>query len=355
MWFSVPVHEPLKIALLALALLTFSGCGRSPTAQRRAGKTVQPANHPRSVVARMAALRMDHATAGRLLAGHRYKAVHRVRVTLDDKPDQSFVDQYALRCTGRGDCYGRQDNSLEYGVEFYRIGEHTYFRHRYQRFVRFSEEPEEADRRVERIWGAGAAVIELLGDHLKTTAAGETHVAGRSAIRYKLSRGTGAVQVHSGRRAWRGRLKAMRIEGEAALDKATGVMLALKVSYAVSAPKNGRTVTLSGSFDGGLVEVKKPQVIKPPADFAVAQSRRRESRELRLLGSHRLNPGWFRGGGPQAARRGGSMRPGRGAMRSAAMRPRPGHMARPVMARPGMARPVMARPGMARRVGPGKP
>jgi len=138
------------------------------------------------------------------------------------------------------------------------------------------------------------------------TPAGQTTVAGRSASRYKLSLGKGVPTAHTGRRAWRARLKAMRIEGEAQLDTASGAVLALKVTYAVSAPKAGRTVTITGDFDGAVVEAGKPQVIKPPADFAVARARPREARELRMLGSQRLNPGWFRGGGPHAARRGGA-------------------------------------------------
>ena len=290
-----------------------AACGRSPGPEGKADKALRPARHARSVAARMAALRMDHARVHGLLGAHRYRAKHQVRVTVNGQPDRAFEDRYVLRCAGKSDCYGRQDNSLEYGVEFYRIGEQTYFRHRYQRFMRFTEEPEEARRRMERIWGAGGAVIELLQAHLVATPAGEATVAGRSASRYKLSLGRGLPAVHTGRRSWRSRLKAMRIEGEAALDKATGVVLTLRVSYAVSAPKGGRTVTLAGVFDGAVVEAGKAQVIKAPADFAVARSRPREARELRMLGSQRLHPGWFRGGGPQAAR---STRPRRN-------RPRP--------------------------------
>lgn len=352
MCFSVAVlyRYPFLLCLLGLAVV---GCGRSPAAEQGAVKGVSPALHARSEAARLAALHMDHPAARRLLGGHRYKALHRVRVTLGGQPDRSFEDRYELRCAGKGDCYGRQDNSLEYGVEFYRIGEQTYFRHRYQRFLRFSEEPAEARRRVARIWSAGAAIIELLEGHLKTTPAGEVTVAGRAASRYKLSRGSGAARIYGGRRAWRGRLKALKVEGEAVLDKATGAPLSLRVRYAVSAPKDGRTVTISGEFDGAVSQVGKPQVIKPPTDFAVARTRPRETQELRLLGSHRLNPGWFRGGGPQAARRGASSGAmGRGAQRPRAVMgamaprrpaPRSGMVARPTGPRARPGRPV-ARP-----------
>jgi len=264
----------------------------------------------------MAALRLDHATVRGLLGAHSYRAVHRVRVTLDGQPDRAFEDRYLLRCNGKTDCYGRQENSLEYGVEFYHLGDQTYFRHRYQRFLRFSEEPDEAGRRVERIWGVGAAIVELIQGGLVVTSDGESTVAGRRASRYKLSLGTGLPAIHSGRRAWRAGLKPMRIEGEVQLDTATGVVLALKVTYAASAPKGGRTVTIAGEFDGTVVEAGKAQVIKPPTDFAVARARPREARELRMLGSQRLHPGWFRGGGPRAARRPTTRRP-------ATRRPRP--------------------------------
>jgi hypothetical protein len=302
MWFAVTVRR-LVTGFPVVLCLAVVGCGRSPGPEAKARKGINPAHHARSVAARTAALRMDHATARGHLGGHRYEARHRVRVTVDGQPDRAFEDRYWLRCTGGSDCYGRQDNSLEYGVEFYRIGEQTYFRHRYQRFGRFAEEPEEARRRVERIWGAGAAVIELLQGHLSLTPSGEATVAGRPAKRYRLSLGKAMPMVYSGRRAWRSRLKAMHIEGEALLDETTGVVLALKVRYAVSVPKSGRTVTITGELDSAVTEAGKPQVIKPPADFAVARARPREARELRMLGSHRLHPGWFRGGGPHAARR----------------------------------------------------
>jgi len=345
----------MRSCLVAIGCLVLAGCGRSPGPDNGTGKTIRPANHGRSVVARLAALRMDHRTAHGLLGAHRYRAKSRVRVTLDGVPDRAFEDRYWLRCTGKTDWYGRHDNSLEYGVEFYRIGDHTYFRHRYQRFSRFSEEPREARRRVERIWGAQAAIIELLQGHLSVTPAGEGTVAGRPASRYNLSLGKGVPTVYVGRRAWRDGLKAMRIEGEAQVDRATGVVLALKVVYAVSAPKNGRTVTITGEFDGAVVEVGKAQVIKPPADFAVARARPRETRDLRMLGSHRLHPGWFRGGGPQAARRGrsgGAMRPGSSPRpRSRGRVPAPRTRPRATGARPSMTR----RPA-ARRTGPeGKP
>lgn len=345
----------MRTWLVAIGCLAVAACGRSPGPEGSAGKTIRSAHHGRSVAARLAALRMDHATAHGLLGAHRYRAKSRVRVTLDGRPDRAFEDRYWLRCTGKSDCYGRQDNSLEYGVEFYRIGEHTYFRHRYQRFWRFTEEPEEARRRVERIWGAGAAIIELLQGHLSMTPVDEVTVAGRQASHYKLSLGKGIPAVYVGRRAWRDGLKAMRIEGEAQLDKATGVVLALKVIYAVSAPKDGRIVTITGEFDGAVVEAGKPQVIKPPADFAVARARPREARELRMLGSQRLHPGWFRGGGPQAARRGYSG----GGMRQGPNRtPRPGGRPGAPRMRPRAtgARPSMARRPSARRTGPaGKP
>ncbi len=348
MWFAVTVRPSKRRDLSAILCLIACGvlaaCGRAPGSDKRADQTNGAARHAQSVKARLAALRLDHATARGLLGGHRYRAVHRVRVTLDGRPDRAFEDRYVLRCNARSDCYGRQDNSLEYGVEFYRIGEQTFFRHRYQRFMRFSEEPDEAGRRVERIWGVGAAIVELLGSALVMTPAGEATVAGRRASRYKLSLGTGMPAVHSGRRAWRARLKAMRIEGEAQLDKASGVVLALKVTYAVSAPKDGRTVTITGEFDGAVVEAGKSQVIKPPADFAVARARPRETRELRMLGSARLHPGWFRGGGPQAAHRG---RGGAGMRSSPSMRVRPKRSMRPTIppARPSMARrPTTRRP-----------
>jgi hypothetical protein len=340
MWFPVTVRSlliSLQAALLALAL---AACGRARVSERRAGPGVVPARHRQSVAARLVALRMEHVQARRILRDHRYEARHAVRVTLDGRPDQAFEDRYELRCAGPSDCYGRQDNSLEYGLEFYRIGELTYFRHRYQRYLRFAEEPAEARLRVERIWGAGAAVIELLQGHLALTPAGETTAAGRPASRYKLAPGQGVPRVHHGRRAWRSRLKVISVSGEALLDKATGVPLSLRVSYAVAAPKAGRTVTLTGTFEGAVREAGKPLVLRPPVDFRVARARPRDSQDLHLLGSHRLNPGWFRGGGPQAAHRahrGGGAAPAMAPTGASAMpparRPRPAPITRraPVM------------------------
>ena len=73
----------MRRALLVIGWLVVAACGRSPALDKRAGRTIRPANHARSVAARMAALQMDHATARDLLGAHRFRASHKVRVTLD--------------------------------------------------------------------------------------------------------------------------------------------------------------------------------------------------------------------------------------------------------------------------------
>ncbi|MFH2005955.1 MAG: hypothetical protein ABI333_05135 [bacterium] len=312
-----------------------------------------PRNHVRVAAARWRAFELTSGEVRQRLGGHSYQARHRVAVTVDGKPDQSFEDRYVVKCTGKGACYARQDNSLEYGVELYRLGELTYFRHRYQRFMRFPEEPQEAARRIEHIWGAGGAVVELLRRHMSVTPAGAVTAAGRKATRYRLSLGASRVLVReSGPRAWRALLKPLRIVGEAALDNKTGVALSLQITYDVRVPKDGHIVKITGEFRGALSDPGKNPVIKPPADYVVAQPRAREVQQLQMLGSHRRNPGWFRGGGSRhrrsdarrdpdkaAPRSGppgmGGMREGTGMIRGAGMqggarpdRPRPRVMGR---------------------------
>ncbi len=262
---------------------------------------------------------MSHSVAWKHLGGHRFRATHRVSVKVDGKPDRDLVSRYELTCAPERDCHGREESSAEYGVELYRMGEQTFFRHRYQRFMRFSEEPEEANRRIQRIWGAAAAVVELLGSRLAVTPAGETTAAGRRATRYKLSRQHGPPARASGARAWRKKMQVLSVKGEALLDTATGAPLGITISYSVSAPKGAHRVTISGQLEASVLQAGASQKITPPRDFIVARPRPRETRDLRMLGSHRLNPGWFRGGGPQAAHRrarqgmsGGAPRPARG-------------------------------------------
>jgi len=279
-------------------------CGRGrPAASPDA---TDPRNHARNAAARLRAFELTSADVRGRIGGHQYQARHRISVTVDGRPDQSFEDRYVLRCTRKGACYGRHDNSLEYGLELYRLGDQTYFRNRYQRFMRFSEEPEEAARRIQHIWGTGSAVVELLRRHMKITPAGAVTTAGRSAARYRLSLGASRVLVREhGPRAWRALLRPLRIAGEAALDQKTGVVLSLQLTYEVRVPKGGQTVKIAGEFRGALTNPGKNPSIKPPTDFVVARPRAREKQQLRLLRSHRLNPGWFRGGGTGARRRRG--------------------------------------------------
>jgi hypothetical protein len=298
-------------ALGALGVAGVAGCGgRTPVGGQSAAR-VDPADHVKSPAARRRALTLTHAEVRERVGGHVFRATHRLSSSLDGQTEQSWVDRYELRCRQSGDCYGRHHNSLEYGVEFFRLGEHTYFRHRYQSFLRFSEAPREAERRVERIWGVGAAVIRLVGRQLSLRRDGEVQVAGRTGVRYRLQRrkkpradppaGLGSDR---GSRAWRARLQVTRLTGEAVLDRDTGVPLRLAADYRITAPKQGKTVAIAGKLEGALSEVGGAPEVSAPEDYTPAIARRREVLdEKALLRDERLNPGWFRGGGPHAARR----------------------------------------------------
>lgn len=258
-----------------------------------------------------------------------FRATHRVASTLDGKPEASWVDTYSLRCRATGDCHGRLDNSLEYGVEFIRLGAHTYFRHRYQEFLRFREEPREAQRRAQRIWGAGAAVTTLLERWLRLVPAGSKTVGGRTGSLYRLEkRSRPRAVTATGRRAWRARLHADAIAGEVVLDSATGVVLRLQVRYAVWATRGTHKIGVTGTYEGSLTGVGTTPAVAPPARFTRATPRAREALdERRLLRDQRLRPGWFRGGGPYEARRHparrGAPRPGMSPVRRRRAAPRP--------------------------------
>lgn len=254
------------------------------------------------------------------IGSHRFAATHRVAVSVDGRADQELGEELRLVIRRNGDCQGQRHNSKEWGVEFVRLGEVTYFRHRYQRFLRFTEEPGEARRRVERIWGTGRAVLELVQRQLRFESQSNGRVAGRPVVALRLARRehpVGSIGSSRPSRAWRAGLAVIRLEGEARLDRQTGVPLACRISYAVAAEKDGKQVVISGEYQGKTVVLGRDPALSPPRDFVEARPRVREKPLLsRLLKGHRLNPGWFRGGGPRAARR-KQLRPpsmGRGAM-----------------------------------------
>ena len=292
------------VALALSIAMSCIGCGGRRPADG-AARQADPAAHSRSEEARWAALAMPHRRVREALGGHRFEARHEVSSRIGEEPGRALVEEYLLECGPKGDCHGRLNNSREYGVEFVRVGEATFFRHRYQDFLRFSEEREESERRVEHLFGIGAATLELLYSGVRLLPAGEAAIGGRKAARYRLtsSKMPRPVAGTRGAKAWRARLKVERADGELWLEKDTGAPVRVEVRYRVSAPKGGRMVVLTGSLRTEIKAIGKPVEVKPPPRFTEASPRDRESLDLRaLLGDHRLNPGWFRGGGPHAAR-----------------------------------------------------
>ena len=332
MWFVLGVRNlsrQLTWLLMGASLVVTGACGGSQASEGGGVLPDDPRRHATRALARWNALAMSHRKVRARLGGHRFEATHRVDVTVDNKPVQGFQDRYWLRCTRQGLCHGKLHNSLEYGVEFIRLADYTYFRHRYQKYLRFTEEPEEATRRIEDLWGAGRAVVDLLRAQLTLSPDGQAKASGREASRYRLTLASvGRPRDESGARAWRNKMRVLKIEGHVLLDNATGVPLELQVSYAVSAPRKSQTLVITGSFRGAIRDPGRPPEIRPPSSFVEAKPRDRTVlQERRLLSNYRLNPGWFRGGGP--ARR-GSM----GAPVRAMSRPRPRPRPRPVMRRP---------------------
>lgn len=347
--------------LVTLALLGAGpGCGRPRPRPDRGANRVDPRQHASSAVARRAALHLSDSEVRKRLGGYRFQAQHRIASTVDGKPDRAWSEDYLLLCRKNGDCHGRLQNSREYGVEFVRLGEQTYFRHRYQPYLRFHEEPDQAEHRIQRIWGIGAAVVDLVGRFVDLAPIGKGQVAGRAVVRYQLKRRARPRKAaEQGRRAWRASMTVKKVSGEVALDAATGVPLSLKIDYAVTAPRKGHTVGISGSLQGQITAVGSPGAVTAPTQFTQAKSRRREVLDERhLLHDWRLNPGWFRGGGPYAARRRGRERAHpHTAPRRVAPGPRP-PAARPAARRPAArpavrppARPAAPRP-MARAMTP---
>ena len=308
---------------------------------------MDPRQHASSAEARRAALHLSDREVRERLGGHRFQAQHRIASTVDGKPDRAWTEDYLLVCRKNGDCHGRLQNSREYGVEFVRLGEQTYFRHRYQPYLRFREEPDQAERRIQRIWGINAAVVDLVARFVDLAPIGKGQVAGRAVVRYQLRRRPRPRQAaEQGRRAWRASMTLNKLSGEVALDAATGVPLSVRIDYAVTAPRKGHTVGISGSLKGQITAVGAAGAVTAPTRFTQATSRRREVLDERhLLHDWRLNPGWFRGGGPYAARRRGREPSPRGV----APGPRP-PAARAPAARAPAARPPAARAPAARRV-----
>jgi hypothetical protein len=335
---NTPTSRWLVLGTTAAIVLS-AACGRGQSAASADDPTrgPDPKHHASDGAARMRALRLTHAEVRRRLGPHRWEARHTVSTAVAGKAAESLTETFRLECGAGATCHGLYENSAEYGQELFHEGDVTFFRQRYQRFLRFTEEPEETALRLEGIWGIVPATAELLGRFLALSPQGSASAAGRPGQRYRLDLRSVPLPAptESGSRAWRAKLRAEKLAGTALLDRATGVPLQVTLSYTVTAPRDGVTVTIQGELQATVTEAGKPVAIALPKDFDEASPRTRDALvERRLLGNLPRNPGWFRGGGPKVGGPGGKgpdVGGGAGEPRPGGMRPRAAGMA------PGMA------------------
>src|SRR5262249_12061639 len=179
--------------------------------------------------------------------------------TVEDVEELAAVDQAA-----NGDLHASYANSRDQGRELYATGGTIWVRPRYGKFHRRPPvAPDEAARTADDIYGAFAADFDLVAAAADLREGGAASVAGRPARRGRLSRG-GAAPARRGAAGWRAGAVVEALEGEAALDAATGALLEGKLSARVAFQRDGRSFELTLEAHHVVADVGGAIAIQPP-------------------------------------------------------------------------------------------
>jgi hypothetical protein len=263
---------------LRWVLLFAIGCSRG--GEENLGlKTAPAATVDVAQLAQPAQLLRALALPGRVrdmrLGAQRFAAQSTTKIAPPGKASESLDETWTLDSDGKGALHLIHDNDRKSGMEAIVAGSQLYVRPRFGRFVSRKPEPDELERLRASAEGVSADYLSLVAHALQVREEGRTQVAGRAAVKLKLSAAPSpgsAPRESDPSRKWRESVQVRYVDGELALDTGSGALLSAKLSIAYSFEREGEKgpflVTLSYTASTAPAEA-----IAAPADF-VAEPRR---------------------------------------------------------------------------------
>lgn len=264
--------------MIPLLLLALWGCGRakgdaagqpSPVlgAPAVAPPPIDVARAAREPAELLRAVLVPQRDVAGALGPHRVRGTAKLRVAEQGREVEALDEETLVEHGAEGAFHALYKNSRDYGREAYFAGGTLWIRPQVGKFHRRPPTaPEEPGQIVNEIAGTLGADLELVGHALQVADGGEASVAGRPARRVVLSLGSPRPRPPEKlpQRAWRDGLTVKTLEGEVALDAATGAVLEGRLVAEVLFSRDGHTyqmrleATQTASDVGGAVAVVPP-------------------------------------------------------------------------------------------------
>jgi hypothetical protein len=262
-----------------LVFLTLSACSRP--GEENLGLSGKPASYAIDVAQLsrpgelLRALAMPGREIDKRLGARRLDASSTLKVETAGKPAETLEETYRLDTDGRGGLKLVHDNSRSYGVEAVVAGGDLYVRPRYGKMVRRKPDGDEVDRLRASVEGVAGDYLELVERWLQVREEGRTQVAGRAAVRLKLSAGASPTPLAPSTdpsRKWRETVTVRFIDGEILLDVGSGALVGARLETSYTFERDGKPFTTTLSFKETTLPAEP---IVTPTDAVAAPHRPR--------------------------------------------------------------------------------
>jgi hypothetical protein len=268
----------------ALALLVLAGCSRqgeenlglkqAPVAAVDPAQLTQPSQLLR-------ALSLPGAARDAHLGAHHFEASATLKIEPPGKPAESLAETWKLDSDGKGAVHLLHENDHRTGMEAIVSSGLLYVRPRFGKFVERKPEPDEVERLRATVEAVAADDLALVQHALVAREEARTTIGGRPAVKIKLSAApspAAAPKESDPGKKWRETLQVRYIDGEVAVDAASGALLSARLSLSYSFEREGTkgpfqaalSYTASTGAPGTTIDA-----ITAPVDFAAAPHRTR--------------------------------------------------------------------------------
>jgi hypothetical protein len=254
------------------------GLSRGPSQAIDPAQLTKPAELVRA--ARLPGAELD----GRLGARH-VEASSTLKIEPPGKPVETLEETFRLDADGKGAVHLQHDNSRSGGLEAIATGGALYVRPRWGKIEKRRPEGDEVDRLRRSVETVAADYLDLLSRWLLVREDGRVQVAGRSAVKLKLSamqKPLAAPAEQDPARAWRDRLQVRYVDGDLVMDVASGALLQARLDASYAFERKGESgplqVTLGYRQTTGTAE----PIVAPP-DAVPAPQRTRPMLERQQL------------------------------------------------------------------------
>ncbi|HZS39653.1 MAG TPA: hypothetical protein VFF06_22630 [Polyangia bacterium] len=212
------------------------------------------------------ALKLPAGEIDRALGARGVEASSSIKIEPPGKAAEQLDETWRLDSDGRGAWHLVHDNARGYGVEATSLAGALYIRPRYGQFIKRRPEPEELDELRASVEGVAAEYLSLLARQAQAREAGALEVAGHKAIKLALSAApqpAGGARESDPARRWRDTVRARYLDGELALDAASGALVQARVAASWLFEREGVKGPFAVTLEYKLATVAAQPIVEP--------------------------------------------------------------------------------------------